>query len=590
MSATIEESGEQPPPAWVGPARLVVGLLQGLAFYGISRADNAGWWKDCPALFYALCLVAPFAPLILLGGFGHLRRTTLVVWTLAAAAVLAGVGAYAGSNIVLTKDAYGPRGPDFALMLACAMAVFIAHHLVQGWSEERRLAARYPAYFDTAWKHGVQLVLACAFTGVFWAMLWLGAELFSLIGIKAVRELLQKEWFHDPAIGLAFAMAVHLTDVRAALTKGARTLGLTLLSWLTPIMALIAVAFLVALPFTGLKPLWDTKAAAAVLLGASAVLIVLINACYQDGERENGPHLVLRWAARIAALALTPLTALAAYAVWLRIAQYGLTPERVMGAALSLLSAGYAIGYGLAAVLPGAWMKPLERTNVVNAYVALGLFLAIFTPIADPQRLAAGDQVARLLRGAISPDRFDYDFLRFESGRYGLDALKRLKASHDAKIAKGADIALKRDFPLPKNYGDYVPDDAAKKKITVYPAGTALPADFESQTHAVNECLSTCDAYLADLDGDGSPEVLLDRNLNIYVYARDAARGWTRVGELLPMDCKQATDALKAGRFTTTQPSKWRDLEAGGVHLSFEPAAADCPTPRAPVAAAPTER
>lgn len=589
MSATMQEAQEpSAPPAWVGPARLAVGLAQGLAFYGLFKAADDDWWKDHQAVFYAAGLIITFTPLILLAGFGHLRRLTLVVWTLAAAAVLAGVGAYAGSNFVARTDDYGPRGPDSALMLASGMAVFIAHHLVQGWDQERRLAARYATYFDTAWKHGVQLLLALAFTGVFWAMLWLGAELFSLIGIKAVKELLRKEWFHDPAIGLAFAAAVHLTDVRAALTKGARTLGLTLLAWLTPIMALIAAAFLVALPFTGLTPLWDTKAAAAVLLGASAVLILLVNACYQDGERE--PHLALRWAARIAALALTPLTALAAYAIWLRIGQYGLTPERVMGSALALLSAGYAIGYGLAAVLPGAWMKPLERTNVANPYLALVLFLAIFTPIADPTRLSVDDQVARLRHGKVTADRFDFDFLRFEAGRYGMDALKRLKGSHDAAVAKGADIALKRDQPLPKNYGAYSPDSDARKKINIYPAGTALPADFESQTRAVNECMDACDAVLADLDGDGADEVLLNRGLSTYVYGRDPARGWLKVGELAPVGCKPAMDALKAGRFALAQPSKWRDLEAGGVRLSLQPELPDCPTPGAPAAAAPTER
>ena len=74
--------------------------------------------------------------------------------------------------------------------------------------------------------------------------------------------------------------------------------------------SLIAAGFLASLPFTGLEPLWKTKAATALLLTAAAHLIVLINAAYQDGE--DAPPLILKWAARIAGLLLIPIGLLAA--------------------------------------------------------------------------------------------------------------------------------------------------------------------------------------------------------------------------------------------------------------------------------------
>ena len=74
---------------------------------------------------------------------------------------------------------------------------------------------------------------------------------------------------------LAFTCAIHVTDVRAGIVRGARTLKLTLLSWLLPIMALIAVTFLATLLFTGLEPLWSTRRATPVLLAAAAALVFL---------------------------------------------------------------------------------------------------------------------------------------------------------------------------------------------------------------------------------------------------------------------------------------------------------------------------
>ena len=77
-----------------------------------------------------------------------------------------------------------------------------------------------------------------------------------------------------------------------------------LLSWLLPVMTLLAIAFLLALPFTGLEPLWSTRQATAILLTASSALVVLINAGYQDG-RYASPA-TLRYASRTAALVLIP--------------------------------------------------------------------------------------------------------------------------------------------------------------------------------------------------------------------------------------------------------------------------------------------
>jgi hypothetical protein len=117
--------------------------------------------------------------------------------------------------------------------------------------------------------------------------------------------------------------------------RGVRTLASTLLSWLLPLTTLIAAGFLAALLFTGLDPLWATRRAASLVLAIAAVLIVLINAVYQDGEREHPAAFILRSAGIVAAVALTPLVAIAAHAVMLRVNQYGWTLERVFAAAWS---------------------------------------------------------------------------------------------------------------------------------------------------------------------------------------------------------------------------------------------------------------
>ncbi len=97
----------------------------------------------------------------------------------------------------------------------------------------------------------MQLALSVAFTGAFWVLLFLGAGLFSVIGLNFLRDLLGQEWFSIPVTTLAFSAAVHLTDVKDGLIRGVRTVALMLLSWLMPVMTLITAAFILALPFAG---------------------------------------------------------------------------------------------------------------------------------------------------------------------------------------------------------------------------------------------------------------------------------------------------------------------------------------------------
>lgn len=558
-------------------ARLAIGLAQGLVLFLLHRADDTkSWPATAPLLFAPLLVCAVTVPLIPLGGLSAMRRAPLIGWSLVAlvlAAVLALHAAWTGA----APDRIGAGALSPPVFPAVAALLFIAHHLIQPAEAVRKPVAPYADYFDLAWMHGVQLALSLAFTAVFWILLFLGGALFKLIGIDAIQKLIGEAAFAMPATCVMFAAAVQLTDVRAGLVRGVRTVALTLLAWLLPLMTLIAAGFLASLPFTGLAPLWKTKAATALLLSAAAHLIVLINAAYQDGT-EPGP-VVLRWAARIAGVLLVPIAILAGYALFLRIDQYGLTPERVFAAAFVVVAAGYAIGYAAAAVRPGVWMTTLEPTNLVMAVIAVLLLVVLFTPIADPARLSVGSQVKRLAAGKVGADRFDYVFLRFDSGRYGRDALERLKASRDPEIARRARdaVAMREKTYARANRGpDFI-------NMKVYPAGKTLPDSFRAQDWTANGSDSVCtfagmqcSALVLDVDGDGVDEVLLASGASFDVF-RSTDHGWRRVAQANSSCPGVDIDAaLKAGTVRTDAPAARRDLLVGDQRLVLAPSGDGC--------------
>lgn len=557
----------------IGAIRMVVGLVQGLALYLLTESYGHKVWPGTdPVLYAALDAAVLFAPLVLIAGLTSFRRPVLIGWTLASAAIAAGLAGYEAWRNVGDPMAYTywPWGMTQGEPLTAAV-LFIGNHLLEASEADRRFIAAYPSYFSPAWKHALQGVLSVIFTAIFWGLLYLGAALFKLIHITLLADMIGKPWFYWPATGVAFAAAVHLTDVRPAVVQGVRVVALTLLAWLTPLMAVLAGGFLLALPFTGLQPLWQTKAAATILLSAASMLILLVNAAYQDGEKP--PTAVLRWAVQAAGVILVPLVVLAGIGLWLRIHQYGLTPQRILASAWAVIVVAYAAGYGFAAVRPGGWMKPLERTNVAAAWLILLVVALLFTPIADPARLSVADQVGRLEAGRIKPEAFDYIFLRFRAARYGREALAKLAARKDA-IGSLAATAQKQQYLW---QAPAVAPQQLASHFTVYPVGSTLPEGFTDQdwTTTYLPCVQTvdkrCDAYLVDLDGDGAPEVLVAAfsNENLFVFDRGPDGKWSQTGYLngCPVDLK----ALQAGQAHAVPAEPRSDLEVAGQRLRFTP-------------------
>jgi hypothetical protein len=573
-------------------ARLVIGGIQGLALYVLFLAFTDRFWPATNGLVFApSVLIALFVPLIVAQALGNIRLRTLALWTATATVIVGGLGVYDvwhawpvdwfSGNPPTSRPHVLPSPELFGALVA---GLFIAHALITGGDAERKLVANYTTYFDVAWKHGVQVALAVAFVGAFWAVLFLGAGLFDLINIDFIQEVIERRWFAIPATTLAFSAALHVTDVRAGIVRGLRTLGLSLLSWLLPLMVLIGVGFLAALVFTGVQPLWDTNFAATLLLIAFATLVVLLNAAYQDGDAERETPRPLRYPGTIAALTLLPLAALAGYAVYLRVEQYGWTAPRIYAGACAFVAAFYAIGYAYAVVGRGPWLKRIEAWNVYGALLVLVVLLALFTPIADPYRISVGSQLTRLQNGTVTAAQFDFANLRWAGGRYGQLALERLKAS-DGPEAESIRQAATRALLATNQYAQPYDREFVTTNVAVHPAGATLPASFLAQDWTVLSnrrrdvqpllCLrgagsAMCDAWVMDLDGDGTSEIVVLERETAHVFQSAAESTWQHVGSWsLPANCPRITGEMMAGRFTTAtpEPSRWPDLQVSGMRL-----------------------
>lgn len=574
----------------IASGRLVIGLLQGLILYFIYQAgENKIWHAGNSSLFAALLLVMTVNPVLLISALGHVPMRTLWRWLIPAAAVLALLGFYdiwsnAGApywDTPKTPDA--ARYPSPILWVHAVAGILIAHTLVIAGAAAGRRMASYHGIFETASKLLIQIAFAAVFTGIVWLVLLLGAAMFDMIRLTFLKDVLDESWFAIPVTTFAFAYSLHITDVRPAIVRGIRSLVLVLLSWILPIAVLLIGGFLLALPFTGLGALWATKSATALLLAASAVLVVLINAAFQDGESAQEVATPIRFSARIAAVLLLPLVIIAAYALSLRVGQYGWTVDRLVAAFYLLMAASFAIGYFWAAMRGSPWLARVAKVNIVAAFILLFLMLAIFSPLLDPARISVNSQMAHLDSGKIPADKFDYEYLRFEGKRFGSEALQQLAARKSGKDA--ALIARKAQSALGKN-NRWQPPVATDKtalaaNITVWPKGAVLPASFlEQDWKKINEdwsmpeCLrdrnAVCDGILLDIDADGRPELIIPDAMNASVIGQHKDGLWHRMGVIDNLQtCSKDIEAFKNGSYTLT-PSLLRDIQIGGVRYTMD--------------------
>lgn len=579
--------------------RLLLGLLQGALLYGLYRSiQDRAWPATEPLLLAPVLMLCVFLPVLAISAAGGLSRRAMGRWMLTVALLIGALACYDVWRMSLTASSCcsdpGARVqlPSIQAWLAFAVGLFMAHVLVLAAALERRRVASYATYFDLSWKLGIQHVFSGAFLGALWLVLTLGAALFGLIGLSFLQRLLSESWFAIPVSTFAVAWALHLTDVKPEIVRGIRGLILVLLSWILPVIVVLVAGFLASLPITGLQPLWATRHATAVLLITAAALVILINTAFQNGQRGEDVHRAVRWSAWLGCMLLLPLVGLAVHALDLRVDQHGWSSDRVVAAACLGVAGCYAVGYAWAAIRRAdTWLAPMATVNVGVTWVILLLLVAVFSPLADPARLAVQDQIARLRDGRVPPERFDFAYLRFGAGRHGEVALRALASGQAGMpvaqaqaISSLAQRALARKTRWSEERQSLALDaqGIARNIKAVWPAGQRLPDSFALQKWQGSEgqpldwrlpgCLRRidvpCEAVLLQLDDDAGPEVLIlqaQPSSSAVLFDQDGSGVW-RVVSGLPVRlaaCESDRQRLRSGQFGTLPP-RYRDLDLGG--------------------------
>jgi hypothetical protein len=355
------------------------------------------------------------------------------------------------------------------------------------------------------------------------------------------------------------------------------------------LLSVVTLAFLVTLTTTGVTRLYATQHAARILLAWVAGYLVLFNAVYQDGAGERPYTIAVRRSVEGAALAMPALAAIGLHALWLRIDQHGLTPERMWAVVAGAILTLYAVGYAAAVPSRDArWMPRVCRVNIALAVVVVAVALAMHTPLLDPLAWSARSQARRLESGSVTAADFDYGFLRFHLGRAGATALGQLRAS-----ASAPDADLIRDGVAAVFQAQQESDWRTRlgrrfnaERFERQPPGSSWPDGLlealgrESADWRLAGCgrTVTCVVFDADVDADGTPEALVTgagerlrpKEINVGVF-RHTETGWRLVGWMRPeaQDAAMEGDtlaAIRANRVEVVAPRQ-HDLLVDGTRF-----------------------
>lgn len=379
-----------------------------------------------------------------------------------------------------------------------------------------REQARYPHFYRQLWLNALTLLIVFVANGLFWLVLLLWSEMFKLVGIPFFSTLFfDTDWFGYVAFGLITALAVVLARTQSRLVTAVQKLLTFIATGLLPLVALLALMFILTLPFTGLEAI-SQRVSAAGLMSTLTLLLLLLMAIVREPQKEALPYPgALRYLIKCSLIVAPIYMLIAGWSLWVRIQQYGWTPERLYGVLVVVVLLVWSFGYLASILRRGRNPLELQRPVILGvSLLALGLLVLLSSPVIDAWRISVNSHMGLYHSGKIKPDQVSL-YMLDHSGKPGRAALEALQKD----VAFNQDSKRRRDLnSLLQGRRDPVKELSATQLVSkvVMAPGSQKPDDafwafVKTQGYRITSCAeqNACVLVSQDLNADGHPEQVL---------------------------------------------------------------------------------
>ena len=511
---------------WFTLVGLLIGILIKTISLGFLNNASADWIGLRATLPFTLILCLP----VLLLLWKKSRSLILLVYLIS----LLAAAWWVGSQAQLTQDWEGHTVPSYNFMSVAfyfliGLVVMISLPFVQAWQKQRPHFT-YTHLFAYAWNNVHILILAAVFALVVFLVTLIAASLFEMVmtsqneqlGTTTAGGLIDYLQANFELITLsAFGAGVSIIQRHSQVLLRLHTLAFALYRILAYMLAIIILGFTILM-----LPQWQQflaeENAALIFLGLVLASILFLNTLIERGSKTLPIWAQYLFGAQIIILPI--LTALALYAIFLRVQQYGLSPSRFLSLLMSLMLLIYTLSYALQFIrLRSHWSEGLKTVNPPLAILTAVLASLVLTPVLDPQAWSVRNQLARLQSGAVTAEHFDYYSLLTKLGKPGIDAATELRTWQTnpeyTAILKGLESAQDTNNSTPKT-------SEALAKLKIIPATTKIDLQaFATQAQRLpnfayfglgaEACYQTissnteCLLVFQDLNADSKDEALL---------------------------------------------------------------------------------
>ncbi|MGI3448042.1 DUF4153 domain-containing protein [Citrobacter arsenatis] len=551
-----------------------IGLLQGILCYLLMTylvPHNDCW------LFYGMPATIALSSALLLTVVSFKQRALWYWMALIFVAVLA-MSVWLkwqieGSDRWRQNDIFMLYGWRLLLMAMLALP-WIQYSL-----QASRQQTRYAQFYTSLWLNALTLLIVFISNGLFWLVLLLWSEMFELVGITFFKTLFfETDWFVYVAVGLITALAVVLARTQSRLVVAVQKLLTFIATGLLPLVALLALMFMLTLPFTGLEAI-SQRVSAGGLMSTLTLLLLLLMAIVREPQKEALPYPgALRYLIKCSLVVAPIYMLIAGWALWVRIQQYGWTPERLHGVLVVCVLLVWAFGY-LASILRHG-RNPLAFQGQVILCVsllALGLLILLSSPVIDAWRISVNSHMGRYHSGKIKPDQVSL-YMLDRSGKPGRAALEALQKD----VAFNQDSKRRRDLnSLLQGSRDPIQGLTATQlapKVTIAPGSKQPDETFwtyvKGQSYRITSCVekNACVLVDQDLNADGKPEQVLyafGDGVSLVFGLRENKWDLLAVAELPEGFNKDKLLQAVANHQLASAPRIWRDITIDGTRLQM---------------------
>jgi Domain of unknown function (DUF4153) len=441
-----------------------LGALAGLSLYLLAELVKQDILPERASFGLGIFMTAFFGAVLALAGPLRLRQS--IGGAAVVAVVVCVLMSWTGLRFDTVEDVF--NGPMHA-MAAFALCTLPLPFILAWFGAGLR---HYPTLFSGAWGIIVRGGTAFVFTGVVWGTIMLSDLLLGIVGLSTIDDILNVDivpWLiTGVTLGIALAVVEELRDYISP------HLILRLMRFLVPVVLMVMVVFCVALPIQGFAGVFEQLSAATTLLTMTAAAATLVSVAIDQDDAQATQSPVLTISTRALALILPVPAMLAAYAMWLRVGQYGWTPERLFAALVAIVALGYALFYCVSVVRRGAWMARVRQVNILMAAVVIGFSGLWLTPILNAERISAGSQVARFEAGILTAaDIEPYDYNRWGKAGAALLLAMNEKAKEPGQKALADRLA---GATAPLSYEGQSIEDLRRALVAVLPIQPANSA------------------------------------------------------------------------------------------------------------------